>query len=171
MRVCFVDCALDLATLRSTLRPDSSRARLAPEQDSAKALRSIPMGRSPTVFAELDADTVVVGFYDYANLEVWNLATGQRVRRFEGKGHGCGAMLQLSGGRIAVGWCKRSPDQWVVAVYDATLGKQVQELPGLLRWDCLAFVQDHLIAIDHSTTISVWVQDSAGMVCRQRLQS
>ena len=98
-------------------------------QDAATGLRSIPMGEdTPTVFVGLDDGTTGVGMKSISPLQVWDLAAGKLVRKFEGKGHGCFSMINLPGARIAAGWHTLS--QYVVAVFDAATGNQLQELQG-----------------------------------------
>ena len=136
-------------------------------QDAKKGPRSIPMGdNQPHVFVGLDDSTVVVGFCDMSPLQVWDLAAGELVREFEGKGQHCYSMANLPGGRIAAGW--NSGPQFVVAVFDAAAGKQLQELTGFGDYIYgLALVEDHLLVMCSDKTLRVWSQDSAGKVRRQ----
>ena len=99
-------------------------------------------------------------------LQVWDLAGRKLVREFEGAGQYCSSMINLPGQRIAAGWLNGS--EWVVAVFDAATGKQLQELPGFGNLFCgLALVEDHLLTTCFDKTFSVWNQDSAGKVrCR-----
>ena len=141
-------------------------------QNPKKDLRSIRVGKArvPDVFVGLDDDTAVVSFDDISPLEVWDLATRKRVRKFEGKGFACHSMINLSHGRIAVGWrCYRNSRsiQSVVAVFDAATGKLLQELTGCDR-DIygLALVEDHLLTMCGDKTLRVWSQDAVGKVRR-----
>ena len=136
-------------------------------QDPIEGTSSIRLGTNrPSVFAGLDDDSVVVGFFDMSPLQVWGLLWGRLVREFEGKGQKCESMINLPGGRIAAGWSNGA--QFGVAVFDAATGKQLQELTGFRMGVCgLALVEDHLLTMCDDKTLRVWSQDAAGKVCRQ----
>ena len=136
-------------------------------QDANKGLRSIPMrGKTPNVFVGLEDGTVVVGFEDMSPLQVWDLAVSKLAREFQGKGQWCNSMSNLPGGRIAAGW--NTGSQYVVAVFDAATGKQLQELTGFGDPIYgLALVEDHLLTMCYDQTFRVMSQDAAGEVRRQ----
>ena len=136
-------------------------------QDGAKGLRSIPMGKKkPNVFVGLDDDTVVVGFRDMSPLQVWDLDAGKVVREFDGAGQFCDSIITLPGGRVAAGW--NTGSQYVVTVFGAFTGKQLQQLKGFGYYILgLALVEDHLLTMCLDKTLGVWSQDASGKVCRQ----
>ena len=120
-------------------------------------------GKRPTSFVGLDDGSVAVGFYPMSPLQVWDLDAPKLVREFEGKGLSCCSMINLPGGRIAVGWHNGS--RFAVAVFDVATGKQLQELTGFKSSiPGLAMVEDHLLTTCHDKTLRVWSQDAAGKV-------
>ena len=137
-----------------------------PEQDAAKRLRSISMKYKPNVFVGLGDDTVVVGSEDMAPLQVWDLTKGNLVREFEGQGRICLSMTALPGGLVAASW--NNGTLFVVAVFDASTGKRLQELTGFsYNVAGLAFVDGHLLTMCFDRNLRVWSQDSAGRVRRR----
>ena len=128
------------------------------------------MTAKPTVFVGLDSCTIVVGFEGMSSLEVLDLNTGKTIRTFQGGGSRCTSLVRIQGGRIvtriAVGW--HHGMRWVVTVFDAVTGKQLQVLAGFESSIYgLALVEDHLLTMCHDKTLRVWSQDAAGTVRRQ----
>ena len=99
-------------------------------------------------------------------LQVWDLAAGKLVREFDGKGQYCYSMINLPSGRLAAGW--HTGSRYVVAVFDAATGKQLQELTGFGNQILsLALAEDNLLTMCYDKTLRVWGQDSTGKVRRQ----
>ena len=137
-------------------------------------MRSIPTVNKSNVFVGLDDDTILVGCNEMARLQVWDLVSGKLVRKLGGfmgtKGQYCRSMINLLGGRIAVGW--HTGSQYAVAVFDVNTGKQLQELTGFAGpIYALAWVEKQLLVMCADKTLRVYSQDSAGKVrCRCMLQ-
>ena len=127
------------------------------------------MRAKPDVFVGLDDNTVAVGFYDLSPLEVWDLAAGELVRKSDYLGQYCYSMASLLGQRIAAGW--HNGTQNVVAVFDATTGKRVQELVGFGNHIYgMVLVEDRLLTMCLDQTLRVWNQDPEGKVRRWLFQ-
>lgn len=155
-----------------------------PKQNAAKPLRQIPMTALPTAFVGIDDDTIVVAFGGKL-FQVWDLSAGDIVREFDAKGHDCGWIFNLSGGRIVVGWSRPAQItgvmQWVLSVFDVNTGNLLQELecPGvnLSAWG-VAFMEGHLLALCEERTrnsagqeqvcLRVFSQDPRGKVRSHR---
>lgn len=112
----------------------------------------------------------MIGFEDEAPLQVWDIATGTKVREFEGKVRECRSLITLPSGRVVVG-CRRVErgGAYVIAVYDGQLGKQLQE------WsvsptghggeiDDVAYVDGHLLSTSGDQLLRVWSASAKGKV-------
>lgn len=139
-----------------------------PAQDAFRGLRSIPLGAKASAFAGLDDDTIVVGLEVLAPLEVWDLASGELVRQFEGMGQKCRSIIKISDERIAVGWHTWGGKD-AVSIFDGRTGKLLQNLIlNVFGAVAMTFVEEHLITMCSGSRIHVWNQDSAGKVRWQR---
>ena len=128
-------------------------------QSSGSKVRSLDLGGTPSVFAELDHDRVVIGWSTAGPAQVWDLRSERMVREFEGAFDSCTALLLLPDGRVVVGGVKGGRPQAVV--FDQSTGKILQSM----AWtggspQSMCFVRGHLLmGVQVYRIVHVWSMD------------
>ena len=147
-----------------TLLDDRSSLRPPPQDPSAQPWPLAHGLAKATAFAALDDSTVVIGFFNTAALQVWDIGSRVKAPDLKGEGQNCLALAALTGGRVAAA-NNRMGEACTVEVFDARTGERLQQLPAHSKSIYgLGFSFDHLVAASVDGWLTVWSMDASGRV-------